>query len=70
MEYLFTCFKCNQQKDFMDGCYDELEFNGKIYNCKDKFYCHDCRNEFMNTMINKEENERFKFLKNKFPHIF
>ena len=47
MEYLFICFKCNQQKDFMDGCYDELEYNGKKYSDKDTFYCHECRNEFL-----------------------
>ena len=47
MEYLFTCFKCEQQKDFMMGCYEELKYNGeKLYSCKGKFYCDDCRNEF------------------------
>ncbi len=70
MEYIFTCFKCEQQKDFFRGCYEELTFNGKIYSCKGKFYCYDCRNEFLNRMYNIEEKTRFKELQNKFPLIF
>ena len=70
MEYIFICNGCNQQKDFFKGCYDKLEYNGKIYSDKDTFYCRECRNDFINIIIDKEEHETFKTLKEKFPYIF